>query len=297
MITRQTCPVCNSTAISQQLVAEDYTVSHQPFAIWQCLSCTLRFTQAVPDAASVGAYYQSDNYISHTNSQQGFINRLYHYVRRSTLKKKLRLLRHITGLRTGHLLDIGAGTGAFAGTMHQAGWQVTGLEPDAATRERALALHGITLASSDQLFQLPAGSFDAITLWHVLEHVHELHAYIEQAKILLKEKGRLLIAVPNYIAYDAAVYCQYWAAYDVPRHLYHFSPAAMKNLLQQHQLQLLDVQPMWYDSFYISLLSSRYKSGKTNLPGAFLTGLISNIKAMFNKEKCSSVLYVIAKSH
>jgi len=142
---------------------------------------------------------------------------------------------------------------------------------------------------------MPIAGFDAITLWHVLEHVHELHAYIEQIKLLLKENGRVLIAVPNYTSYDAEVYRQYWAAYDVPRHLYHFSPAAIKNLLKQHGLQLLAIKPMWFDSFYISMLSEQYKNGKNNFVKAVWTGIRSNFKTIFNKERCSSVIYVIGK--
>ena len=295
IITRNSCPVCSSAAISHVLKAEDYTVSHQQFAIWQCADCLLRFTQDVPDAASVGNFYQSDNYISHTDTHKGLINKLYHFVRKTTLKRKQRLIEKTTGTQQGQLLDIGAGTGAFAHTMQQAGWAVTALEPDAATRQRAVELYQLNLQDTGLLFQLPAASFDAITMWHVLEHVHELHAYIEQLKFLLAAKGRALIAVPNYTSYDAAVYRQYWAAYDVPRHLYHFSPASIKKLLQLHGLQLIAVRPMWYDSFYISMLSEQYKNGKSNLVKAAITGLLSNIKTMLSKERCSSVIYIIGK--
>ena len=179
--------------------------------------------------------------------------------------------------------------------MQQAGWLVTGLEPDAATRQRAENLYGLHLQQTDTLFQLPATGFDAITLWHVLEHVHELHAYIEQIKLLLNHKGRALVAVPNYTSYDAQAYQKYWAAYDVPRHLYHFSPNAIRNLLQQHGLQLLAIKPMWFDSFYIAMLSEQYKNGKNNLVKAVWNGMLSNIKALFNKERCSSVIYVIGR--
>jgi 2-polyprenyl-3-methyl-5-hydroxy-6-metoxy-1,4-benzoquinol methylase len=295
IIIRSNCPVCDSAIISKHLNAEDYTVSHQQFEIWQCANCTLRFTQGAPDASSVGDFYQSDNYISHTDTAAGFINKLYHFVRKTTLQRKRRLIEQTTSLTKGTLLDIGAGTGAFAHTMQQAGWAVTGLEPDAATRERAASLHGLQLQETGSLFQLPAGSFDAITMWHVMEHVHELHPYIEQIKLLLKEKGSALIAVPNYTSYDAQVYQQYWAAYDVPRHLYHFSPDAASNLLKQHGLKLLAIKPMWFDSFYIAMLSEQYKNVKNNLVKAVWNGMLSNVKAIFDKKKCSSVIYVIGK--
>ncbi len=295
VITRNSCPVCSSPNISQVLRAEDYTVSHQLFEIWQCAECALRFTQGAPDAASVGDFYQSDNYISHTDTNEGIVNKLYHFVRRTTLKRKRRLVEQTTGISKGNLLDIGAGTGAFADAMQKAGWAVTGLEPDAGTRQRAADLHGLALEDTGLLFQLPPASFDAISMWHVLEHVHELHAYIEQIKLLLKKEGRALIAVPNYTSYDAQAYLQYWAAYDVPRHLYHFSPASIKSLLAQHGLRLITVNPMWYDSFYISMLSEQYKTGKNKLVNAAWTGFCSNLAALFNRERCSSVIYIIGK--
>ncbi|MFT3936219.1 MAG: class I SAM-dependent methyltransferase [Chitinophagaceae bacterium] len=289
------CPVCSSSSISRQLSAKDYTVSQQQFEIWQCASCSLQFTQDGPDAAAAGNFYQSDNYISHTDTNKGFINKLYHFVRKRTLKKKLQLIESATGVKKGSLLDIGAGTGAFVHTAVDAGWTVAGLEPDEATRQRAASLYNVELKDTATLFRLQTVQFDAVTMWHVLEHVHELHAYIEQIKLLLKENGRALIAVPNYTSYDARVYEQYWAAYDVPRHLYHFSPAAINVLLKQHGLRLLTIKPMWFDSFYIAMLSEQYKNGKSNLLKAVWNGLVSNYKAMLNKERCSSVIYIIGK--
>jgi SAM-dependent methyltransferase len=289
------CPVCASASIGKKLAAEDYTVSHQSFDIWQCAQCTLRFTQNIPDLLSVAAFYQSDAYISHTDTSEGFINRLYHAVRKRTLQRKLQLVEKATGIQKGSLLDIGAGTGAFVNTAQLNGWETTGLEPDDNTRQRAAVLYGLTLQNADSLFQLPAGGFDAITLWHVLEHVHDLHGYMEQIKNLLKKNGRALIAVPNYTSYDASVYQQYWAAYDVPRHLYHFSPTAIEKLLQLHGLQLLQVKPMWYDSFYISMLSEQYKNGKGNLVKAVWMGLCSNIAGLLNRRRCSSLIYIIGK--
>jgi 2-polyprenyl-3-methyl-5-hydroxy-6-metoxy-1,4-benzoquinol methylase len=277
------------------LSAEDYTVSHRPFEIWQCAGCTLRFTQDAPDAASAGDFYQSDNYISHTDTDKGLVNKLYHFVRKTTLQRKRKLVAQTTGLLRGTVLDIGAGTGAFAYTMQQAGWQVAALEPDAATRQRAAELYAIQLKNIDALYTLPAAGFDAITMWHVLEHVHDLQACIAQIKLLLKPGGKVLIAVPNYTSKDASIYRQYWAAYDVPRHLYHFSPASIKKLLAMHNLQLQGMRPMWYDSFYISMLSETYKNGKNNFVKAVWNGLRSNLAALWNKERCSSVIYIISK--
>lgn len=203
------------------------------------------------------------------------------------------MLQQLTGIKTGAVLDLGSGAGAFAAEMKSAGWKVTGLEPDAGARKVAQESFGIELQDISRFYTLEDGQFDAITMWHVLEHVHELQAYMAKLKMILKENGRLFIAVPNYTSGDAAIYNKYWAAYDVPRHLYHFSPDSMKVLVEKHGMRVLDHKPMWYDSFYVSLLSSKYQSGATMLFSAFFNGLRSNLGAVGRVKKCSSVIYVI----
>jgi len=293
-ISISTCPVCGSQDIKEALTAVDYTVSKETFPIWQCEVCTLRFTQDIPGEEFIGRYYQSADYISHSNTGKGIVNRLYLLVRNYTLKRKRNLIISATNLSTGSLLDVGAGTGAFASAMRKSGWRVVGLEPDTQARQLAQQLNQINLQPSQDLFSLPEKSFDAITLWHVLEHVHNLQGYLAQLKKLLTAGGRLFIAVPNYTSYDAELYHQFWAAYDVPRHLYHFSPRAMNHLLSMHQLKLLSIKPMWFDSYYVSLLSEKYKTGAGNLLKGAWNGFVSNNKALANKERCSSLIYVIS---
>jgi SAM-dependent methyltransferase len=289
------CPLCSSAEIGEALTAVDHTLSHETFSIWECSNCTLRFTQDIPDAASIGAYYQSEDYISHTDTSKGLVNSLYHMVRKQTLSDKRRLICSATRMKDGKLLDIGAGTGAFVAHMKENDWDVTGLEPDEKAREVALSQNEVQLSPVSDFYSLLPESYDAITLWHVLEHVHDLHTYIGQLARLLKKEGRIFIAVPNYTSHDAAAYKAAWAAYDVPRHLYHFSPDAMEDLLNRHGLQLQVTRPMWYDSFYISMLSEKYRNGKGNIVSAVWTGLISNIKAFVDKSRCSSLIYVIGK--
>lgn len=289
------CLCCGSAAINKVFECEDYTVSNEHFEIWKCNTCTFRFTQDAPDETAIGVYYQSAAYISHSDTKRGLINLLYHRVRNFTLATKLTLLKKITGLKHGVLLDVGAGTGAFAYTMQQAAWNVTGLEPDETARANALNNYKLQLGELNNLQNLNADTFDAITLWHVLEHVHDLHGCLEKFFEILKPAGRLIIAVPNFTSYDADVYKQYWAAYDVPRHLYHFSPNSMEVLLQQKGFVVESVKPMWFDSFYVSMLSEKYRNGKDNLISAVLVGLFSNIKALFNAKRCSSVIYVVRK--
>lgn len=289
------CPACGGEALKSILTAKDYTVSNESFAIVECETCTLRFTQDVPDSNAIGPYYKSENYISHSNTSKGFINSLYQSIRKKTLKQKRKLIEKTTGLKIGMLLDVGSGTGAFASEMKQAGWQVTGLEPDEDARKVALQINDVELNNINQFYDLPENNFDAITMWHVLEHVHDLQDYIAKLKSLLKENGKLFIAVPNYTSKDAAIYNEFWAAYDVPRHLYHFSPQSMKMLIEKHGMKIEEYKPMWYDSFYVSMLSSKYKKGKTNLIASFFNGILSNSKALGNAQRCSSVIYIIGK--
>ncbi len=288
------CPVCYSPSIAPLLTVRDFSVSGESFVIWQCADCSLRFTQDVPDQASVGPYYQSQDYISHSDTDKGLVNRLYKKVRKYTLQRKANLVIKNTKTK-GSILDLGAGTGAFLKVVGERGWEATGIEPDAGARALAKKLYGIQLLDTMELKNLPAGKFDAITLWHVLEHVHELHEYVEQLKSLLKEKGKIFIAVPNYQSLDANVYKSYWAAYDVPRHLYHFSPKSMQTLMEKHGLRIIEHKPMWFDSYYISLISTRYKNGKTGWAGAVFSGFQSNIKALFNRSACSSLIYIVTK--
>lgn len=288
------CPLCAGAAIGKVLAAKDYTVSGERFEVWECGACTARFTQDVPAAAHIGRYYQSENYISHSNTSRGLVNKLYHQVRKITLRQKRNLIKKVTGLDTGNLLDIGAGTGFFVEAMRSAGWKVTGLEPDEAARRRARDLN-IVLNDAADLPLLPPGSFHAITMWHVLEHVHDLHGYLDHISKLLLPGGRLVIAVPNYTSGDAKAYGEFWAAYDVPRHLYHFSPAAMKTLLNKHGLTLHSMHPQWFDSFYVSMLSEQYKTGKQHLVKGAWRGLQSNLQAIGNAGRCSSIIYVAGK--
>ena len=295
MIHYSCCPVCGGEDIQFKLAVKDHTVSQKEFPVWQCNACTARFTQDVPGENEIGGYYASENYVSHSDTRTGIVNRLYHVIRRLTLRSKRRIVIKETGMAKGTVLDIGCGTGAFIHHMHNAGWETTGLEPDEAARKKADELYALNPLEPSRLFELQPAYYNAITMWHVLEHVHNLHGYLQQVSELLAPGGRLLIAVPNYTSYDAGFYKEHWAAWDVPRHLYHFSPACMNQMLKKFNLQLLICKPMWYDSFYVSMLSEQYKHGKGNLIRASWVGLVSNLKAMWNIGKCSSVIYIIGR--
>ncbi len=285
------CPGCGASSLRSVLEVKDFSVTGQLFSLLECSECELRFTQDVPSATAMGPYYQFEQYISHTNTNKGLVNKLYQGVRKFTTWQKRKLIEKTSGCKAGHLLDVGCGTGAFAATMQRAGWTVTALEPDAGARKIAMEQFGVQAVDSTQLYQLPEAHYDVITLWHVLEHMHHLQDVIVQLRKLLKPNGQIFIAVPNYTSFDAVTFGEHWAAYDVPRHLYHFTPRSMRALLSTHQLLLTETFPMWFDSFYVSLLSTSYRSGRTAYAHALLIGLASNLKALADKEKCSSIIY------
>lgn len=287
------CPVCKSGSIKEVLTATDYTVTNESFSIAECSECGLRFTIGIPCETAIQRYYQSASYISHSNTKKGFVNKIYHWARYFTMMSKESLVKAATQKNVGMLLDVGSGTGTFVHTMSEAGWNVVGLEPDTEARAIATKKYNVDIYPSEELFMLPEGTYDAITLWHVLEHVHQLDPYMDQLKKLLAPKGKLIIAVPNYTSKDASIYQEFWASYDVPRHLYHFSPASMRKLVDLHGMEVTSTHPMWLDSFYISMLSEKYKRG--SLLKAFWNGLRSNFNAFFHKEQCSSLIYIVRK--
>jgi len=290
------CPVCNASAISFLIHGKDFSLTGDLFDIIQCENCGLKFTHQIPDKDHIAPYYNFPAYISHTDIKEGWMNQLYHKVRRHTLQQKTNWVQSLFTGHKGTILEVGAGTGAFADAMVHKEWSVTALEPDAASRQKALDNYAINLLPIESLEQLTPNSFDVITLWHVLEHVHDLKIYIATFKKLLKQNGRLIIAVPNYTSYDAQFYKEYWAAYDVPRHLYHFSPKSMEHLMKSFGMIIANYKPMWFDSFYVSLLSEKYKkSGWMGMIRALFIGLISNFKAYNDNKKASSIIYEIKK--
>lgn len=290
MHTYTNCPVCKSQTFSPFLSCKDYTVSMETFNIVSCTTCQFKFTNPIPDLDALGNYYKSEDYISHSNTKKGLISQLYHLVRSYTLKGKLNLVsKHV---QKGSILDYGCGTGMFLKQCDDSGWKTYGMEPDSGARSIAnsFALK-VKENKADLIASFPEIKFNAITLWHVLEHVTDLDETISYFKERLATNGVLIIAVPNYTSYDAAHYKEHWAAYDVPRHLYHFDMESMSRLLNDRGFQLAETKPMKFDSFYVSMLSEKYQSGKINYFRAFLTGLKSNLKAK-KASNYSSVIYV-----
>ncbi len=298
VIHNDVCPVCKSKEFVPLINAKDHTVSHETFEICKCNNCGFRFTQDIPAQEAIGSYYQSEDYISHSDTKEGLVNRLYHYARSFMLDSKKQLLvQHSknSDAEDKNLLDIGAGTGYFLNHMKSAGWSVEGIEVDPGARKFCKEKFDMDLHDNDYLFKIPEKSVSTISMWHVLEHVHALDDYMEQIYKILKPNGKFFIAVPNCESHDASKYGPEWAAWDVPRHLYHFTPNSMKILAERNGFKLIKKKLMPFDSFYVSMLSEKYQKGKSNLIGGVITGGISLIKAMGNVDKASSVIYILSK--
>lgn len=270
------------------LTVKDHSVSGESFELYHDKQYDLLFTHPQPSLEKLPSYYESEDYISHTDGKRSLFERVYQSVKEIALKRKLQLINSFEK-QPGRLLDIGAGTGDFLRVAQQAGWQTTGFEPSDKARGIAIA-KGVSFVSDTS--ELEDSSIDVITMWHVLEHVPDLDRQLSELKRLLKPTGTLVVAVPNFRSADAQTYGTFWAAFDVPRHLWHFSKTAIAKLFAEKQMTVVQVLPMVFDAYYVSLLSEKYQNGKMNFLKAFWNGWRSNQRASASKEH-SSHIYVI----
>ena len=270
------------------LTVKDYSVSKETFDLYHDEELDMLITHPQPSLENLGKYYESVDYISHTDSKRSLFEKCYHFIKSIALKNKLDLVNSLQPAK-GSILDIGAGTGDFLSVVKENGWHTIGVEPS----EKAKAIakkKGVSFVGETS--ELENNSFDVISMWHVLEHVPNLDNQIKELKRLLKPNGTLIIAVPNFKSFDAKQYGNFWAAYDVPIHFWHFSKTAIKKLFAKEDMKLVKVLPMKFDSFYVSLLSEKYKTGKMNFIKAFFIGLQSNWKAKKDFEY-SSHIYIL----
>lgn len=286
------CPLCQSEKFSNFIICKDHLLTGESFAITKCNDCSFLFTNPRPLAENISRYYQSKEYISHADKATNLTNAVYKIARHFTLKQKVSLINTLSDQKT--ILDYGCGTGDFLLTCKKKGWIINGLEPDDIARNKAISKTDENIyAKIEQLND--AKKVSVITLWHVLEHIPDLNYTMNMLKRKLETKGKMLIAVPNIKSLDAQLYKENWAAYDVPRHLYHFSMQTMKLLLKNHGLRIHNILPMKLDSFYVSLLSEKYTNGKSNYVKSFINGYKSNIYAKKNNNNYSSVIYIAGK--
>jgi 2-polyprenyl-3-methyl-5-hydroxy-6-metoxy-1,4-benzoquinol methylase len=270
------------------LTVKDHSVSKETFDLYHDEKTDMLITFPQPSLENLGRYYESEDYISHTDGKRSLFEKAYHFIKSIALKNKLQLINSQQPNK-GRILDIGAGTGDFLAVAKENGWETVGVEPS--DKARAIALKK-AVSFVEDTSGLENHSFDVITMWHVLEHVPNLDNQIKELKRLLKPSGTLIVAVPNFKSFDAKHYGTFWAAYDVPIHFWHFSKKAIKTLFEKEDMELEKVLPMKFDSFYVSLLSEKYKHGKMNFIKAFFVGLQSNVKAKQNSEY-SSHIYVL----
>ncbi|MEN1784682.1 MAG: class I SAM-dependent methyltransferase [Bacteroidota bacterium] len=271
------------------LSTKDFMLSQEVFELYYHQELDMLETK--PKPTDLGKYYSSEAYISHSDGKHSFFEKVYQYAKQFTIRKKVRLLRKYRGIQS-KLLDLGAGTGDFLSHAKAKNWHINGVEPN--SRARALAFKkGVVL--NKEWDSLQGNSFDVITLWHVLEHLPDLKERIEAIVELLDPNGTLIVAVPNFKSFDAKYYKAFWAGYDVPRHLWHFSKDAISQLFETHGMDTIKIKPMWLDAFYVALLSERYK--KRNFPWlrALSIGAWSNLLGLFTKEY-SSHCYVLQKA-
>jgi 2-polyprenyl-3-methyl-5-hydroxy-6-metoxy-1,4-benzoquinol methylase len=281
----------NFSTQNRYIKVKDFSVSNEDFELLIDEELQLLKTHPQPALENLGSYYESADYISHTDAKRSLFEKMYHLVKSYSLKKKVGIINSYH-TQKGSLLDIGAGTGDFLVTANSLGWLTKGIEPNENAKKLAVS-KGISFEKSIE--SIENQQFDVITMWHVLEHVPDVTHQINQLKRLLKPNGTIIIAVPNYKSFDAQYYGKFWAAYDVPRHLWHFSKISIEKLVSRENMKVVKILPMIFDSFYVSLLSEKYKSGKMNFIKAFFIGLRSNIQASSTKEY-SSHIYVIKNS-
>lgn len=294
MVHHTACPVCNSGDISHYLRCSDHFLSRDEFDLFKCSSCGFIFTQDHPDEKNSGKYYESDEYASH-NDNKGISGILYNASRKIMFRKKLRLIRKVAGLNNGRLLDIGSGSGHFLAGMKNAGWDTSGIEINEKARKQSASKFGLEVLEPHLISTLKQECFDCITLWHVLEHFHDPFTYTNEIRRLLKPGGVCIVALPNCSSYDALHYGAYWAAYDVPRHLWHFNSDTFMKFSAKAGLKLTEIHSLPLDVFYISMLSEKYKGTRLYFLRGILRSLWFSLRSLFYKNRSSSLVYIVRK--
>ena len=295
MVHHNVCPLCSSEKIALHFSCNDHFISKKDFSIFKCSACGFLFTQDYPEETDIAQYYESDNYISHSDISEGFSNKLYRVARGIMLRKKKNLIGKITRLKKGTILDIGSGTGYFAATMKRAGWMASGIEINEKARNFSASNFGLEVDPPDRITSFESNSFDCVTLWHVLEHFHDPFKNVSEVYHLLKPGAVCVVALPNCNSYDANHYKRFWAAWDVPRHLWHFQPSTFRIFSEKSGFILENLKILPLDVFYISLLSERYKGSSMAFFKAISKAVIFSFRSLFNKERSSSVIYLLRK--
>ncbi len=290
LIEIKNCPLCSGNVFALYLDTKDYFYTQELFSLVQCEQCSFVFTNPVP--AIPNKYYETPDYLSHNTENVGIYGRLYSIIRKINIKRKFRLVT--TYCSSGNILDIGCGTGELLRFFASNGWVVTGIEPNVAARKFAKNKYSICVFSENELAKFESGTFDIISMWHVLEHVSDLHKSLAQIKRLLKDDGTLFISLPNFSSPESKTYVNYWSALDVPRHLYHFTQNTFVQLISKYNMKLIHAEPMKFDAYYVSLLSEKYLKNPLYFFSAIYNGYLSNLNAK-KLNNYSSMIFVVKK--
>lgn len=289
MINQTHCPLCPQE-LKIVFTTKDYLVSGEKFDIVECSDCRLRLTSPFPEKEDIGSYYESDEYISHADESKGLFDSTYNMVRSYMLGRKINIVEKSSGKKQGAILDIGCGAGHFLNTMKANGWNIKGVDASRKARELVKSQFDIDVMAPEDWLNSDE-TYDVITCWHSLEHVYEPWDYLEKIKTQLSPGGVLIVALPNYESTDGNEYGADWAAYDTPRHLFHFTPTSIGKIMFDSEFLIDEIHRMSFDSFYVSLLSSKH-TGKAMISGIW-NGFISWLSSWIHKERCSSLIYII----
>ncbi|MEA1887631.1 MAG: class I SAM-dependent methyltransferase [Bacteroidota bacterium] len=295
MLKHNKCPLCGSDEIFVLYECNDHLVTGKKFPVSRCRNCGFTFTNNYPEEKETAIFYSSDEYISHSDTTKGVVNKIYHLVREWMLSFKFRILKNKSGLKTASVLDIGSGIGYFPLFLKKKGWQGHGIEISEDARDYAQNKNSIILKPPSGIEDFETRSMDIITMWHTLEHFYHPGKYLDSAHRILKDGGLLVIAVPNHWSFDAKRYKEFWAAWDVPRHMWHYNPDTIQALADKYHFKLHSMKRLPFDAFYISALSEKYKKSSSPLLKGFATGFFSWINSLLRIRETSSLIYIFRK--
>lgn len=293
MVQYNSCPLCSGIELNHYLTCTDHLVSRKEFELKRCQSCGFIFTSAPPGEKEIGSYYESDDYISHSDSGRTLIDKVYQAVRKIMLTLKRKMVIRNVQKPVGKILDFGCGTGHFLNEMKRSGWETTGVEVNKKARDHAVSRFGIEVLPPDSIGTLPSGQYDCITLWHVLEHFHQPFEYFTEIRRLMKPAGAVMVALPNSDSFDALHYGKNWAAFDVPRHLWHFNPETFSLFAEKAGFRVTSIKILPFDVFYISILSEKQKG--STFPSIFgmAMGKMYFLLSLISRKRGSSVVYTL----
>jgi SAM-dependent methyltransferase len=222
------CIACGATIEP----SDHHDIAGHPSAT--CPRCGLRWLTDPPQGEELAALYSSGFYEPGPARANGLVELGHEF--NNTIR-----LRELRGLGHGRLLDIGSGRGRFLAAAKSAGWDVTGIEFEPGLAEMSARRFGVPVVVGDAVSADVDGPFDVVTMWHVLEHLPDPHAALERAAALLRPGGTLIVSVPNNDSLQARLGGDAWLHLDIPRHLWHFTPASLARLVSRSGLRVVRI--------------------------------------------------------